>query len=330
MQGWDLLRSSVDTIKVRTLSGTAMTLVSVVLAVALLFSELMLYVKVETHNSLVVDRPGMLGAPALLAIAMDIEFPSLKCGAVEVIVQDSRGEIFSNLRVELDKRPIGVGGAGCHVVGAVRVPRVAGQLQVAWSAGGAASRAGVAPSAFNASHRINSLHFGPREFRGGDANPLDGVSQSSHYDRAAALRAEAEGPVQRRNRGNAAHMGAEGRTMLWQYFVKIVPSQYIDLAGRTQRSSQFSVTENHIAVGGVAVGNFLEQPLLMRPEEQKPGIFVQYDISPMLLLYTETRPSVLHFVTSTCAIVGGVFAVSGIVDKLVHYSGKAIFGEKAD
>jgi hypothetical protein len=38
----------------------------------------------------------------------------------------------------------------------------------------------------------------------------------------------------------------------------------------------------------------------------------------------ERRHSVLHFVTSVCAIVGGLFTVSGIVDATVYHSHKAI------
>ena len=34
--------------------------------------------------------------------------------------------------------------------------------------------------------------------------------------------------------------------------------------------------------------------------------------------------SFLHFLTSACAIVGGLFAVSGIVDATVYHGGRAI------
>jgi hypothetical protein len=32
----------------------------------------------------------------------------------------------------------------------------------------------------------------------------------------------------------------------------------------------------------------------------------------------ETRQSLLYFLTSVCAILGGVFALSGILDTMVH------------
>jgi endoplasmic reticulum-Golgi intermediate compartment protein 3 len=40
--------------------------------------------------------------------------------------------------------------------------------------------------------------------------------------------------------------------------------------------------------------------------------------------YTEERTSFLHFLTSVCAIVGGVFTVSGIIDAFIYHSGKAM------
>ena len=38
----------------------------------------------------------------------------------------------------------------------------------------------------------------------------------------------------------------------------------------------------------------------------------------------EKRTSFLHFVTSVCAIVGGVFTVSGIVDAFIYHGQQAI------
>ncbi len=40
--------------------------------------------------------------------------------------------------------------------------------------------------------------------------------------------------------------------------------------------------------------------------------------------YKETRMTFLHFLTSVCAIVGGIFTVSGIVDAFVYHGSQAI------
>jgi len=40
--------------------------------------------------------------------------------------------------------------------------------------------------------------------------------------------------------------------------------------------------------------------------------------------YREERTSFLHFLTSVCAIVGGVFTVSGILDAFVYHGAQAV------
>lgn len=44
------------------------------------------------------------------------------------------------------------------------------------------------------------------------------------------------------------------------------------------------------------------------------GCFVFYDLSPIKVHIIESRSSFLHYLTNLCAIVGGVFAVSGLLD----------------
>ena len=43
-----------------------------------------------------------------------------------------------------------------------------------------------------------------------------------------------------------------------------------------------------------------------------------YDLSPIQIIVAEQTRPWYHFVTTTSAIVGGVFTVAGIVDGLVH------------
>ncbi len=45
--------------------------------------------------------------------------------------------------------------------------------------------------------------------------------------------------------------------------------------------------------------------------------------------FSETKSSVAHFLTSVCAIVGGVFTVSGLIDSFV-YHGHRVLRKKMD
>lgn len=98
---------------------------------------------------------------------------------------------------------------------------------------------------------------------------------------------------------------------MYQYFIKVVPTVYTDVSGHTIQSNQFSVTEHF---KGADFGRF----------QYIPGVFFFYDLSPIKVTFTEQHVSFLHFLTNVCAIVGGVFTVSGILDSFIYHGQKAI------
>ena len=48
--------------------------------------------------------------------------------------------------------------------------------------------------------------------------------------------------------------------------------------------------------------------------------FFKYDFSPIMVWKQQTKKSFMQFLTSLCAIVGGVFSVAGIANALLHKS----------
>jgi len=97
---------------------------------------------------------------------------------------------------------------------------------------------------------------------------------------------------------------------MYQYFTKVVPSVYTGIRGHTIESNQFSVTEHY-----KSSEDHFRSP---------PGVFFFYDLSPIKVTFTEEHQSFLHFLTHICAIVGGIFAVAGIVDSFVYHGQKAL------
>ena len=87
--------------------------------------------------------------------------------------------------------------------------------------------------------------------------------------------------------------------------------RYVDLHKNAISTNQFSVTE-HATGTEYGTGNDL------------PGVFFYYDLSPIKVMFKEDKIVFLHFVTNVCAIVGGVFTVSGIIDGLVFHTSKLI------
>ncbi len=49
-----------------------------------------------------------------------------------------------------------------------------------------------------------------------------------------------------------------------------------------------------------------------------PGVFVNYELSPLRVRIYERRRSLGHFLTNCCAIIGGVLTVAGLLDSLLY------------
>jgi len=96
---------------------------------------------------------------------------------------------------------------------------------------------------------------------------------------------------------------AEG-SALYQYFVKVVPTIYEFANGEQIVSNQYSVTQH-------------TRPKNAHHPNVVPGIFFIYDLSPIMVHIKEQNRSFTHFLVSICAIVGGVFTVSGLLDAML-------------
>ncbi|KAJ3109596.1 Endoplasmic reticulum-Golgi intermediate compartment protein 3 [Physocladia obscura] len=96
----------------------------------------------------------------------------------------------------------------------------------------------------------------------------------------------------------------------YQYFIKVVSTKYEYLNSTVFNTNQIAVTEH-------------ERDILM-PGAGLPGVFFNFDISPMLVTYKEYKKPFSHFLTDVCAVVGGVFTVGGIIDGLIYTAEKRL------
>lgn len=188
-------------------------------------------------------------------------------------------------------------GEGCNIYGALLVNKVAGNFHLAPGRSfqqGAAHVHDLTPftgRTFDLTHTVHSLSFG--EPYPGMHNPLDG---------AHVLQRGYENPL--------------GQHGMYQYFLKVVPTTYTDLRNQSLATNQYSVNEHF-------------KPIPEMTNTNVPGIFFYYDLSPIKVVKKERRTPFVEFVTSTCAIVGGVFTISGIVDALI-YHGQKVVKKKVD
>lgn len=222
---------------------------------------------------------------------------------------------------------------GCRIEGVLRVNKVIGNFHIApgrsftsgMAHGHILDNYYVTPEQHTMTHTIHQLRFGPQlpdslssRWKWTDhhhTNPLDGTSQKA--------------PDARFN---------------FMYFVKVVSTAYLPLGVDATTSSdlhhrdahntplgkhgiagpgsiethQYSVTSHRRSVDG---GSDAAEGHKERLHAQGgiPGVFFQYDISPMKVINREARPKTFAgFLTGICAVVGGTLTVAAALDRMVY------------
>ncbi|KAL1411336.1 ER-derived vesicles protein erv46 [Vanrija albida] len=116
---------------------------------------------------------------------------------------------------------------------------------------------------------------------------------------------------------------------MYQYFVKVVSTSFQYLTGDEIPTNQYSVTEYERDVrGGLLPGKDEHGHMTSHSNHAIPGLFINYEISPMKVIHRETRQSFAHFLTSACAIIGGVLTVASLIDSAIFSGRKHLEGKK--
>ncbi|XP_043283408.1 endoplasmic reticulum-Golgi intermediate compartment protein 2 [Venturia canescens] len=98
---------------------------------------------------------------------------------------------------------------------------------------------------------------------------------------------------------------ADENMMLYQYFVEIVPTDISTLL-HTSKSYQYSVKDHQRPINHNKGSHGI------------PGIFFKYDTSALKVKVIQQRDSFAQFLVKLCAIVGGVFVTSGLINSVVQ------------
>ncbi|TVU46821.1 hypothetical protein EJB05_06390, partial [Eragrostis curvula] len=90
----------------------------------------------------------------------------------------------------------------------------------------------------------------------------------------------------------------------FKYYIKVVPTEYRSLSKKVLPTNQFSVTEYFVPI---------------RPTDRAwPAVYFLYDLSPITVTIKEERRNFLHFITRLCAVLGGTFAMTGMLDRWMY------------
>ncbi|KAL9265494.1 Endoplasmic reticulum-Golgi intermediate compartment protein 3-like protein [Drosera capensis] len=100
----------------------------------------------------------------------------------------------------------------------------------------------------------------------------------------------------------------------FKYYIKIVPTEYRYISKEVLPTNQFSVTEYFSPMHEFA--------------RAWPAVYFLYDLSPITVTIKEERRSFLHFITRLCAVLGGTFALTGMLDRWMYRILEAVMKPK--
>jgi hypothetical protein len=281
--------------------------------VFLFTNELSAYVEVKTSTEMSVD---LSGGSETLKINIDLTLKKIPCHIISLDVQDIMGTHSHNVQGQLLKRRLDKDGKtlgvlsngsnsivgstevmpeyevvkqsvlnkeGCQLYGNFEVLKVPGNFHVSSQAYGPIIGQLIAEGIyeFDVSHKINHMSFGDEShikhiktnFNAGILNPIDGTEK----------------------------LQTAGQTKIYEYYLKVVPTTYVDLKGDKFNVLQFTFNQNEN-----------DADIMI------PTLYFRYDISPILVKIAQYRDDPFHFFVQICAIIGGVFTVTGILDTMLN------------
>ncbi len=200
--------------------------------------------------------------------------------ALEKFVADNVHDIDESEAVAEQQTEVAAAdGEGCIVRGVALVNRVPGNFHLS-----AHSKShSFEPHMLNMSHHVTSMTFGktlsPTQLRLLPEDVGEGYDGLAGTDHAA-----------------------RGQNVTLEHYLKVVHTTY-DVGGkRSLDTYQYTVNDNHYEDG-----------------ESLPSAVFSYDISPMQVMVSEERETLAAFLTQICAIIGGVFTVTGLLDGVVYH-----------
>ncbi|DAZ94059.1 TPA: hypothetical protein N0F65_004326 [Lagenidium giganteum] len=178
------------------------------------------------------------------------------------------------------------GPEGCRLYGHLYVKRVPGNFHIHLSN----PAFSMDSSLVNASHSVNELWFGeyltPAQLR-----QIPESAQTQLYT----------------HRLEGQDFTAFNKNHTYVHYIKVVTNSYVQKSGPAVNLYKYTAHSNE----------YMET-------DDLPSIMFRYDLSPMAVRITEDSVPFYHFLTSACAIIGGVFTVIGIIDQVIHQTARAM------
>ncbi|GAB0498631.1 hypothetical protein MMPV_009977 [Pyropia vietnamensis] len=286
----DAFPKTLDDFRVKTASGGFVSVAALLIICVLVLSETSTFLTAERSVNISVDNV----RNETLQIYINVDFPRLNCDVIGVDALDESGNMQLEITNHMYKTRLDLSG---KVIRGDKKKRV--ERNPVRQALPAAKQAELPPgycgSCYGATPETTCC------------NTCNDVKEA--YEKRGWLLTDLNG-------GYIEVLKLSGKFHLTpghshEYFIKLVPTTY--------KKARGAVFEN--------------QPEFFRPSDPNkdgqllPGVFVFYELSPIRVEYEDKRRSFPHFIVQLSAIVGGVWAMAGMVDTGIFH-GTRVLREK--
>ncbi|GAB0491132.1 hypothetical protein MMPV_002381 [Pyropia vietnamensis] len=334
----DAFPKTLDDFRVKTASGGFVSVAALLIICVLVLSETSTFLTAERSVNISVDNV----RNETLQIYINVDFPRLNCDVIGVDALDESGNMQLEITNHMYKTRLDLSGKVIRGDKKKRVERnpVRQALPAAKQAelplGTAAAVMGVktlATAEYDPSEGCNvkgyievlklsgKFHLTPGHsvaWKGHNLHDMS-VFRNRQLDLSHTIRSLSFGaayPGQKNPLdGTVKSLPAEQSMGQHEYFIKLVPTTYKKARGRSLKTNQYSVTE------------FFRPSDPNKDGQLLPGVFVFYELSPIRVEYEDKRRSFPHFIVQLSAIVGGVWAMAGMVDTGIFH-GTRVLREK--
>jgi len=202
----------------------------------------------------------------------------------------------SHIKIKNATEPISAAGslthgpAGCQIAGHLQVRKVPGSLKFVLHSPDHDHEA----SLINASHIVNEFWFG------------DPLSQRDRKKLAPSDVAELDSPTSHLIERLPFTAAQPGHAHV--HYLKVV----------TKLLKHVGALSDTVAYKYTVHSNKYEA------EEKVPSVEFKYDLSPISIVVHQVRTPAYRFLTSTCAIIGGVFTVIGLLESILHHTASKV------
>jgi hypothetical protein len=344
LRGMDLYRKVPRDLSEPTYSGAAVSIITVIGALYLFVSEMMVYTERKWESEMFIDDSK---TEEKLQINIDILFSALPCELLSFDAQDvmgshevdahgnlfkerltSKGDViareemkgstagasstltrhfsfgYDNQDVDRIKKMIH-SGEGCRVYGFVRVNKVPGNIHL---------------STYSHSYLFGSLYQETRNIN--ISHTINHISYGVDTDISHVKR-------NFKNTGIVSPLDGVVQTVLEKKEDKEKPKDNFGGMYFSSFSMDSAIFEYYTKVVPTSYIPLSAPPVHVYQftcntnkitNHQMPSLYLRYDFSPVTVRYKEVKESLSHFLVQMCAVIGGVFTVAGIFDSFLHNS----------